>query len=166
MKKPITTALTAAVALAATGAAQAQEVFLRCVPDTDPDSRTKIYAFSDSRQLIWEYNPNSGQLMSMCGDPYVENLNRAMRNSGNNSWTVTNVICRVGGNYIESIRTDVSTPSNFNYSSPYTSRTTAIHIVRGTGRFAWLIIPEDTSQYGQDGQCARIADPRSSAPAF
>lgn len=163
MKKPITTALTAAVALAAAGAAQAQEVFLRCVPDRDPDRLTRVYAFSESRQLIWEYNLNSGQLMSMCDNAYIERRNR---DSDNPYWRKTNVICRIGNNYIESIVTEVSTPSNTNYSSPFTSRAAAVHIVRATGRFAWSINPENTSQYGTNGQCARIADPRSSSPLF
>lgn len=165
MKKPVTTALTAAVALAATGAAQAQEVFLRCVYDKDPEREVpdKIYAFSDSRQLIWEYNPNSGQLMSMCGDAFLE---RWARIQNNISWRYTTAICRVRSNYIEDIVTQVSTPSNTNYSSAYTNHFSAVHIVRGTGRFAWLIDPEDASSYGEDGQCTRIADPRSSAPAF
>lgn len=166
MKKPITSALTAAVALAAAGAAQAQDVFLRCVADRDPEGPGIIYAFSESRQLIWEYSRNSGQLMSMCGDLYVERRNREMRDSGNRSWRTTNASCRIGSDYIESIGTNVSTPSNTRYSSPYTDRFAAVHIVRGTGRFAWSINPENTSRYGRDGQCTRIADPRSSAPLF
>jgi hypothetical protein len=163
MKKSITTALTAAVALAAAGAAQAQEVFLRCVHDREPDGPGAIYAFSESRQLIWEYNRNSGQLMSLCDNSYVDRRNR---DSDNENWRYTNASCRVGSNYIEVMETQVSTPRNTSYSSPHTSRFFGLHIVRGTGRYAHSIGLEATNLYGRDGQCTRIADPRSSAPAF